>query len=110
VYYGPDKGLSLQGDLKLQETKAGQLSGMLVRNHGSTVLVSGQRTGVAINLVFYLGHNKHIFGVGTFGQDPGATQWFVGGPLVGPNKADAGDWGVTGINVTGDWGFPHPWD
>jgi hypothetical protein len=92
VYHGPDTGLSLRGTLTLRDNRAGGLAGQLARQHAPAVPVSGQLTGLAINLVFYLGHGQHIFGVGTFGQDPGARGGFVGGPLVGPNKADAGDW------------------
>jgi hypothetical protein len=92
VYSGPDKGLSLTGILKVRVTKTGQLSGVLAPRTGSVVPLTGQLHGLAINLVFYLGHGRHIFGVGTFGLEPGAKQWFLGGPLVGPLAADAGSW------------------
>src|SRR4051794_14312316 len=50
VYQGPDKGLALKGMLTVSLTKAGQLTGQLVRANGAPVKVSGQVLGVAINL------------------------------------------------------------
>ena len=92
VHQGPDVGLSLTGTLTLRSDSHGTLMGQLVPQHGHAVPVSGQLNGVAINLVFYTGHGQHIFGTGTFGQEPGAAAVFVGGPLVGPKAADAGAW------------------
>jgi len=99
VYYGPDKGLSLRGLLKLRATKDGELTGLLVPTHGPAVLVSGQLNGVAINLVFYMGGGKHVFGVGTFAADPGAKHGILGGSLVGPNKGDSGEWQSTAYYI-----------
>jgi hypothetical protein len=92
IYQGSDKGKTFVGQLELTASSGGRLTGKLVRNSGTAIPVSGQLTGVAINLVFYLPGSKHIFGVGTFGQDPTSKQWAVGGPLVGPGKGDSGDW------------------
>jgi hypothetical protein len=92
VSHGPDTGLSLSGKLTLRDDRAGALTGRLAPAQGPPVPVSGQLTGRAISLIVYVGHGKHLVGVGTFGHDPGAKQWFAGGPLVGPNKAAAGDW------------------
>ncbi len=94
IYQGPDKGMTLVGELELTASSSGRLTGKLVRNSGTSLPVSGQLTGLAISLVFYLPGGKHIFGVGTFGQDPTSKQWAVGGPLVGPGKGDSGDWDV----------------
>lgn len=104
VYHGPDAGFSLSGRLALRHNRAGLLAGQVVPPHASAVPVSGQLTGLAINLVFYLGHGKHFFGVGTFGKDAGDKGEFVGGLLVGPNTADGGDWSAdddlgSGANV-----------
>jgi hypothetical protein len=110
VQQGPDRGLSLRGVLRLSRDPAGRLKGKLVQAPAPAIPVTGQLNGLAINLIFYLGHDRHIFGVGTFGHDTGANSWFVGGPLVGPARADAGDWLATDISLAGDWGFPHPYD
>jgi hypothetical protein len=96
VYSGPDKGVALRGRLKLRASKTGVLGGQLVPKRGAAIPLSGQLTGYAINLVFYLGHGLHIFGVGTIGKDPGAKTLVLGGPLVGPNKGDGGDWAAIG--------------
>jgi hypothetical protein len=92
VYRGPDKGLSLVGELKLQATKSGQLTGMLVPKSGQAIPITGQASGAAIHLIFYLGGGKHVFGVGAIGRDPASMHIFIGGPLVGPNGGDSGDW------------------
>jgi hypothetical protein len=92
VYQGPDKGLSLVGTLTVQYDRTGALTGRFDAQQGQAVPVSGQFTDAAINLIFYLGQGKHIFGVGTFGQEPGHHGWFVGDPLVGPSSGDSGDW------------------
>jgi hypothetical protein len=92
VYAGPDKGLSLSGTLTLQATKTGALARLLIPRRAEPVQISGQVNGDAVNLVFYLGGSKHVFGVGTIGQDPQTKQWVAGGPLVGPGPGDSGDW------------------
>jgi hypothetical protein len=92
VYLGPDHGLALAGELRLAWTNTGALTGMLVPKRGAAVPLSGQVDGAAINLIFYLGQGKHIFGVGTIGRDPGAKHGVMGGPLVGPRTGDSGDW------------------
>ncbi len=92
VYRGPDAGLSLTGRITLDVGPTGRFSGSLHRNHGATLPVSGQITGAAINAIFYLGSEKHIFAEGTFGKDPDRPHVFVGGALVGPGPGDSGDW------------------
>jgi hypothetical protein len=88
VHAGPDTGLSLRGRLRLGADRNGQITGLLAPAGGHALPVSGQVTGNAINLVFYLGRGTHVFGVGTIGRDPGAKQSFAGGPLVGPRTND----------------------
>jgi hypothetical protein len=100
VHSGPDTGLSLRGTLRLGWSRDNQLLGLLARTSGPAVPVSGQLNGVAINLVFYLAHNRHLFGVGTIGHDPGTKHWFVGGPLVGPERGDSGDWDVASVAIS----------
>jgi hypothetical protein len=92
IHRGPDAGLMVQGVLQLGHNKSNEVMGQVVRKRGSAIPVSGQLNGLAINLVFYLGHGQHVFGVGTVGQDPGMKHWFMGGPLVGPKPGDSGDW------------------
>jgi len=94
VYQGPDKGLSLTGLLKLRATKDGALIGLLVPKHGPAVMITGQLNGAAINLVFYLGKGKHVFGAGTLAHDPGTMSLVIGGPLVGPSDGDSGAWDI----------------
>jgi hypothetical protein len=109
IYQGPSTGLTLVGRLDLTMDEAGRLSGEFVPDAGeatpgaaaeetptaaASVPVTGQLSGVAINLVFYLPEGKRIFGVGTLGEDPATGDWIAGGPLVGPEPGDSGDWDI----------------
>jgi hypothetical protein len=94
VYQGPDRGLSVQGQLTLQVNQTGSLSGTLKQTSGPDVSVVGQADGRAINLVFNLGQNRLLFGVGTLQQDIHSCAGAAGGPLVGPNGPDSGNWGT----------------
>ena len=94
IYQGPDRGLTLQGLLELTGGQGGRLSGRLTPASGAAVPVSGQLTGTAISLVFYLPGGKQVFGVGAIGQDPDSKRWVAGGPLVGPGPGDSGDWSI----------------
>ena len=94
VYEGPDKGLSVEGQLTLQVNQSGSLTGTLKQTKGSDVLVVGQANGRAINLIFDLGKSRLLFGVGTLQQDIHTCEGAAGGPLVGPRGADSGNWGT----------------
>ena len=94
VYEGPDKGLSVEGQLTLQVNQSGSLTGTLKQTKGSDIPVVGQANGRAINLIFDLGQSRLLFGVGTLQQDIHTCAGAAGGPLVGPRGADSGNWGT----------------
>jgi hypothetical protein len=95
VYHGPSEGLSVLGTLEMEIDETGSLTGTMTSEDGSLVLpVVGQANGRAVNMAFNLGEGVYIFGIGTAvndtaGEDCGGV---LGGPLVGPNPGDSGDW------------------
>jgi hypothetical protein len=93
VRQGPDAGTAYTGTLKLTSGANGSLSGVLTQQNGGQVQVAGQANGRAINLIVDLGGGKHLFGVGTLENDFSQCKGAVGGPLVGPQSGDTGDWG-----------------
>jgi hypothetical protein len=70
---------------------------------GSTtsVPVVGQSTGRAINLLFTVGDGQYLFGVGTMEHDLATCDGAMGGPFVGPQPGDAGDWELIASSQTG---------
>ena len=93
VHQGVDAGWSLVGELTLSVDDSGAAEGVLTLQDGQTVVAAGQVNGRAINLVFTVSENTYIFGVGTSLNDFSTCDSIVGGPLVGPNPGDSGDWG-----------------
>ncbi len=95
VNYGPDTGLTLDGQLGLNFDANGGVTGMYMSKDGKTQYpIAGQVTGRAINLAFNIGKNKFVYGVGTAWEDimAGNCGTALGGPLVGPKVGDMGDW------------------
>lgn len=94
VRQGPSKGVTLKGvfDFKVDET--GNLHGKLLQNDQSEVLAAGQVIGRAIHLVFAVGKDQDIFGVGTAKTkiNNDTCGLALGGPFVGPAPGDSGDW------------------
>ena len=93
VYQGPDKGLSLRGDLHLEADATGSVTGTLEQSQGPDVKVVGQVTGRAINLVFDLGNHQLLFGVGTLQHPLAQCKSPAGGSFAGPKAPDIGTWG-----------------
>jgi hypothetical protein len=93
IYQGPSAGLSLVGPLSLQVDATGNLTGGLTTNDGALIEVTGQAIGRSINLVFNLGEDKRIFGVGSLENDIRDCEGLSGGPFTGPEPGDSGDWG-----------------
>jgi hypothetical protein len=54
--------------------------------------VVGQANGHAINLMITVGDGKYVFGVGTLEQPIDQCAGEMGGPFVGPEAGDFGDW------------------
>ncbi len=94
VRQGPSSGLALKGSFDFKVRESGFLYGTLLQGDQPEIQVGGQVNGRAINLIFVVGENKYIFGVGTTlspikNEECGMV---LGGPFVGPEPGDAGDW------------------
>jgi hypothetical protein len=94
VRQGPSSGVALIGVFDFKVDEEGTLYGKLMQGDGGEILAAGQVNGRAINLVFALGEEQHVFGVGTAkAKITNDTCGLVlGGPFVGPAPGDAGDW------------------
>lgn len=97
VYQGPDRGLTLKGELHLRLRPSGRLFGTLQRKPRRAVRVTGQLTGQAINLVLILGPKRIVYGVGAIAEDIRSKRGErlmipMGGPFVGPKDPDFGSW------------------
>jgi len=109
IHEGPSAPVLLAGGLTLQIEPSGSFNGTLTRGVANAdelealgvlpardIPVVGQVNGHAINLLFDLGEGQRVFGAGTAESDldqcdgdiPGA----IGGPAVGPQPGDRGDW------------------
>ncbi len=98
IRQGPSAGTDLLGYLALITDETGASSGAFVTEDEQTLPVVGQINGHAVNLMFTPAAGPPIFGVGTSAVDlstcHGALYSPGGGPLVGPNAGDSGDWAV----------------
>jgi hypothetical protein len=94
VRQGPSSGVALRGIFDFKVDATGTLYGKLVQEQGGEILAAGQVNGRAVNLVFSLGEDQTVFGVGTakvkITNDTCGLE--LGGPFVGPAPADSGDW------------------
>ena len=101
VRQGPSSGTDLKGTLQVTIDETGAISGNLVIDANTRFPVYGQVNGRAINLALDLSTAKkpgvYVFGVGT-ALDPIQSQncgTALGGPFVGPQPGDSGDWDST---------------
>jgi hypothetical protein len=92
IHTGPDSGTSLQGNLQLHIDHDGSVTGVLKQAKGPDIDSVGQANGRAINLIFDLGHNQLIYGVGTLQNPIQMCKGSAGGPFVGPAEEDSGSW------------------
>lgn len=97
VRQGPSAGLSLQGDLVLRAEPSGRASAVLTLRDGAVIHATGQVNGQAINLIFTVAPDTYVFGVGTLQYPAPACAGVWGGPFVGPELGDIGDWFSTTI-------------
>lgn len=97
VRQGPSMGTQLEGELHLGIDDSGGLIGSFLANDGTSMDVVGQANGRAINLAIAAGTDENgeaawIFGVGTLINNISECAGVVGGPFVGPQAGDTGDW------------------
>jgi hypothetical protein len=95
VRKGLSAGTSFAGSLALQEDDDGALTGTFDSTDGKlSAQVVGQANGHAINLAIDLGNRQHLFVVGTMWSTFAGCTGAMGGPFVGPQIGDIGDWSV----------------
>lgn len=105
VRSGPNEGLTLEGFLGLGIRPDGSVeNGALAQPEGETLSVVGQVNGRAVNLMITVADGRYAFGVGTSeldfreacraGVESGmySAVGQMGGPFVGPQTGDSGDW------------------
>jgi hypothetical protein len=109
VRQGPSAGTALKGFLTLPRIESGTIDHAVLipinddNTLGQTIPVSGQVNGRAISLLFVIGDSAYLYGTGTMsapltdaptmGDDGKLSAPFaMGGPFVGPNGGDTGDW------------------
>src|SRR5664279_5766672 len=95
VRQGLSIGTSYTGSLALQEDDNGELSGTFTSTDGKiNAPVVGQANGHALNLAIDLGNKQYLFAVGTMWNTFADCTGAMGGPFVGPQLSDIGDWSV----------------
>jgi len=92
VRQGPSAGLSLSGQLVVRVEPSGQARAVLTLRDGTTLPATGYVNGQAINLIFVVRQDTYLFGVGTAQHDFRDCAGVWGGPFVGPELGDIGDW------------------
>jgi hypothetical protein len=100
VQQGPDAGLNLSGELRTTLDSNRYLQGLLIRESGSPVTVTGQIDNLAIHLSFDLGNSAALLGVGTLQHGIDQPQGTAGGLLTGPQPGDSGDWFARWTTIT----------
>jgi hypothetical protein len=93
VRQGPSAGLIGRGILSVAVDPEGRVDGTFLLGSGRQAAVTGQATGRAISLIVDLGDGLVIYGVGAADNNIASCQIeHMGGPLVGPQPGDSGDW------------------
>ena len=98
VRQGPSAGLALSGQLVVRVDPSGQARAVLTLRDGTTLPATGYVNGQAINLIFVVRQDTYLFGVGTAQRDFRDCAGVWGGPFVGPELGDIGDWLATQIS------------
>ena len=92
VRQGPSAGLALVGQLEVRVEPSGQARAVLTLRDGATLPATGHVNGQAINLIFVVRQDTYLFGVGTSQRAFHECAGLWGGPFVGPEQGDIGDW------------------
>lgn len=92
VRQGPTAGLALVGQLVVRVEPSGRASAVLTLRDGTTLPATGHVNGQAMNLIFVVRQDTYLFGVGTSQHNFHECAGVWGGPFVGPELGDIGDW------------------
>jgi hypothetical protein len=95
VRQGPNEGQEYLGVLALRVADGGAIEeGYFATSDGDDFPIVGQATGRSIGLLITLAEGQTVYGVGVGEHEVGACAGQMGGPLVGPEPGDMGDWAV----------------
>ena len=97
VRQGPSAGLAFVGQLVVRVEPSGQAKAVLTLRDGAALPATGRVNGQAMNLIFVVRPDTYLFGVGTSQRDFHECAGIWGGPFVGPEQGDIGDWVGTQI-------------
>jgi hypothetical protein len=98
VTQGPSADTEYIGLLVLQVGEGGRIdNGALLTADNQATSVVGQINGRAVSLLFTVGDGQTLYGVGVMERDveegcAALTEGKLGGPFVGPQAKDGGDW------------------
>lgn len=94
IRQGPSAETTLLGDLEFDLDDTGSLIGQFLVEDGTQILIAGQVVGHSISMIFDLGDERYIYGVGVSLRDVRSDDCGgpMGGPFVGPGEGDSGDW------------------
>lgn len=92
VHQGPSTGLSLNGELTLEIEQSGSIRGQLTTMDNLEIRITGQAIGQSLDLLFYVDKDTYIFGTGVAEMAVHHCWGVFGGPFVGPQPGDNGDW------------------
>lgn len=93
VRAGENAGLSLTGEMSLEELDSGQLAAAFTDASGGEVDVDADYADGEITFTFTLGEEESIVGTGAF--DAESCLDTIEGDLVGYGEGDTGDWAGT---------------
>lgn len=98
VRQGPNEGQEYVGALALKVAADGAIDeGFFATVDGDGFAVVGQATGRAVSLLITFADGQYLYGVGAAEQAVAACAGEMGGPLVGPERGDLGDWAVVDV-------------
>ena len=97
VRQGPSAGLAFVGQLVVRVEPSGHAQAVLTLRDGATLPATGHVNGQALNLIFVVRPDTYLFGVGTSQHAFHECAGIWGGPFVGPEQGDSGDWVGTQI-------------
>jgi len=90
---GPHAPLDLSGDVELLVQPDQSFTGVLtLKTDGSKIGIKGQGAGRGIDIIFEPPGGKQLFAHGVLEHPIWECQGNAGGPLVGPDYGDQGDW------------------
>jgi hypothetical protein len=99
ILQGPNKGLMVDGALTIEAAADGSVTGSLLTSDGATIPMVGQVTGRAVSMAFNMGKapngtvDRYVFGTGLLLNGvEGCDKAPFGGPAVGPDFGDSGEW------------------